>query len=110
MGAMDELNDAIPGVKVDHATDGKQALQMASQGRYDLVLMDIQMPELNGYEVARAIRALGDERARVPIIAMTANVLESEVMLGRESGMNGFVPKPFKRSELMEAIHQVTGA
>ncbi|HMQ76517.1 MAG TPA: ATP-binding protein [Flavobacteriales bacterium] len=104
MVAMDELNDLIPGVRVDHATDGRKALELASAGGYDLVLMDVQMPDMNGYDATRAIRGLGDERARVPIIAMTANVLRSELKLGQEAGMDHFVPKPFKREELEEAI------
>jgi len=104
MVAKDELADAIPGVQVDHAENGKVALERARVGDYDLVLMDVQMPEMNGYDATRAIRALPDDRSRVPIIAMTANVMEAELKLCHEAGMTGHIPKPFSREELMNAI------
>ncbi|MBK9174812.1 MAG: response regulator [Flavobacteriales bacterium] len=109
MVAMDELADAIRGVHVDHAMNGKVALAMATKGTYDLILMDVQMPEMNGYDATRAIRRLNGARAHVPIIAMTANVMEGEVKLGQQAGMDGFVPKPFKREELIQAIRSVIG-
>jgi len=67
--------------------------------------MDVQMPEMNGYDATRAIRALHGTKSRIPIIAMTANVMKEEVERCTDAGMNGFVPKPFKREDLLTAIH-----
>jgi len=107
MIAKDELADAIPGVHVDHAENGRIALEMARTNTYDLILMDVQMPEMNGYEATRAIRALPDERSRIPIVAMTANVMKEEVERCKQAGMDGYVPKPFKRVDLLTAIGNV---
>ncbi|MEO8590137.1 MAG: ATP-binding protein [Flavobacteriales bacterium] len=105
MVAQDELADAIPGVQVDLAVNGKVAVRLAETNNYDLILMDVQMPEMNGYDATKAIRALPGDKARMPIIAMTANVMKEEVDRCMEAGMDGFVPKPFKREELMDAIN-----
>ncbi|MBK7751091.1 MAG: response regulator [Flavobacteriales bacterium] len=104
MVAQDELADAIPGVQVDVAVNGKIAVKMAQARDYDVILMDVQMPEMNGYDATKAIRALGGDKSRVPILAMTANVMKDEVDRCTEAGMVGFVPKPFKREELINAI------
>jgi len=107
MVAQDELADAIPGAVVDVAGNGRIAVEMLQAGTYDLILMDIQMPEMNGFDATLAIRALVGDKSRIPIIAMTANVLKTEVDKCMEVGMNGFVPKPFKREELLKALHKV---
>ncbi|MBP7409254.1 MAG: response regulator, partial [Flavobacteriales bacterium] len=107
MVAQDELADVIPGSHVDVAGNGRIAVEMVKAGNYDLVLMDIQMPEMNGFDAARAIRALAGNKSRIPIIAMTANVLKAEVDKCMEARMNGFVPKPFKREELVNVLHSV---
>jgi len=113
--AQEELTDAIPGVRVDVAANGKMALDMLADDRYDLVLMDVQMPIMDGYEATRAIRAFGDgpdkkpgmrEKSRIPIVAMTANVMQAEVQQCLDAGMDGFVPKPFKQAELVDAIRR----
>ena len=104
MVAQDELADAIPGAKVDVAVNGKIAVELARTNRYDVILMDVQMPEMNGYDATRAIRALNKDRSEVPIIAMTANVLEADHDLCTQAGMVGHIPKPFTREELMGAI------
>ncbi len=114
--AEEELVDAIPGVRIDVAGNGKMALDMLAIHPYDLILMDVQMPVMDGYEATRAIRAFGEgddkrpgmrEKSRIPIIAMTANVMKAEVEQCIEAGMDGFVPKPFKQAELVEAIRKV---
>lgn len=105
--AQDALREWITGVRIDVAHDGRAALRMATANPYDLILLDVQMPELNGYEVAQAIRSLSGQRSRVPILAMTANPMQEEIDRCREAGMNGHVPKPFKPEELMEAITKV---
>ena len=109
MVAQDELADAIPGAKVDVAVNGKIAVELARTNRYDVILMDVQMPEMNGYDATRAIRALNKDRSEVPIIAMTANVLEADHDLCTQAGMVGHIPKPFKREELMKAIATAMG-
>jgi len=72
-----------------------------------VVLMDVQMPEIDGYQATRAIRAMPGNKSRLPIIALTANVMQAEVDRCMEAGMNAFVPKPFKREELMKALQEV---
>ncbi|MBK9513749.1 MAG: response regulator [Flavobacteriales bacterium] len=104
MVAQDELADAIPGVQLDVAVNGRIAVEMVQANDYDVILMDVQMPEMNGYDATKAIRALAGDKSRIPIIAMTANVMKEEVERCKEAGMNGYVPKPFKREELMNAI------
>jgi signal transduction histidine kinase len=104
MVALDELGDAIPGVHVDVAANGRIAVENAAMHRYDLVLMDVQMPEMNGYDATKAILALPGAHGKVPIIAMTANVMKAELDLCKAAGMVGHIPKPFTRLELLSAI------
>ena len=82
---------------------------MAQANDYDVVLMDVQMPEMNGYDATCAIRALSGDRSRVPILAMTANAMKEEVDRCMRMGMNGYVPKPFKWEELVNAILSALG-
>ena len=107
MVARDELEDLIPGVRIDVVENGRSAVERVRETDYDLVLMDIQMPEMNGFQATEAIRALEGNKGRTPIIAMTANVLESEVERSVQAGMDAFVPKPFRRKELLDKITQV---
>ena len=107
MVAQDELQASIPDVQVDVAKNGREAVRMVREQEYDLVLMDVQMPEMNGYDATRAIRGLGDRFERLPIIAMTANVMKAEVQRCIDAGMNGFIPKPFEREELLATLHSV---
>ncbi|MBZ0206565.1 MAG: response regulator [Flavobacteriales bacterium] len=109
MVAQVELEDAIPDVRIDVAENGQVALEMLQADAYDLILMDVQMPVMDGYEATRAIRALPSVKALTPILAMTANVMRAEVQECSEAGMDGFIPKPFKRQELVEAIRRVLG-
>ena len=105
--AIGQLENWAPGTQVTHAVNGAEAVEAVRNGRFDLVLMDIQMPEMNGYDATRAIRALPGDRSGVPIIAMSANVMKAEMDRCAEAGMNAFVPKPYKREELMGAIGKV---
>ncbi|MCB0790649.1 MAG: response regulator [Flavobacteriales bacterium] len=110
MVATDELTDAIPGVRVDVARNGKEAVERALRTAYDVILMDVQMPEMNGYDATRAIREAQSHDAgmrRTPILAMTANALGSEITRCREAGMNGFVPKPFRREDLLAELRSL---
>lgn len=105
MVAVDTLESTIPGVQVDIARNGREAVDKVNAQRYDLVLMDIQMPEMDGHEATRTIRASTDANVNsVPIIAMTASVIKAEVDKCFESGMNEFVGKPFNVEELLDKI------
>ena len=105
--ARDVLENSLPGVRVDVAENGEMAVIKNQSNRYDLILMDIQMPETDGYEATRAIRLMGSEKANIPIIAMTANVLKAEVDRCFEAGMNAYISKPFDRHELLANINKV---
>ena len=76
----------------------------AATGQYDLILMDIQMPIMDGYEATRRIRALGSPLAKIPIIALSANALEEDKRNSLESGMNDHVGKPFDARQLLELL------
>jgi hypothetical protein len=107
MVAVDTLEGMIPGVQIDVAPTGKVAVELAIKNRYDLILMDLQMPEMDGYEATRLLRSYNDEKINsVPIIAMTASVIQAEVDKCFECGMNAFVGKPFNPDELLEKIAQ----
>jgi signal transduction histidine kinase/CheY-like chemotaxis protein/HPt (histidine-containing phosphotransfer) domain-containing protein len=93
------------------ASNGLEAVQSAGEFAYDVILMDMQMPEMSGIEAARAIRARGGANAQVPIVALTANAYPEDVKACFEAGMNDFVAKPIRRSTLPEAIlRTLTGA
>ena len=103
--AMTILQDAD--AEVELAADGKIAvdkLQDVPSGYYDAILMDIQMPNMNGYEATKAIRKLTDERAKIPIIAMTANAFEEDRQAALAAGMDDYVAKPVEISELFRTI------
>lgn len=92
------------GYVVDVVDDGAAAVHAIAGGDYGLVLMDVQMPVMDGVTATRRIRALHGPERNVPIIAMTANVLPEQVASFLKAGMNGHVGKPFKRPELFTAI------
>ena len=93
---------------VTRAVNGKEAVEMfkaANEGDYDMILMDIQMPEMNGYEAAAAIRALGTEWSQnIPIIAMTANAYADDVQHAFDAGMNAHVTKPIDLKNVEKTI------
>ena len=95
------------GFILDTAEDGIVAvekLQSAQPGDYDLILMDVQMPLMDGYEATRQIRALGTEISRLPILAMTANAFEEDRRAALEAGMNEHIPKPIHVEKLKEML------
>lgn len=103
--AMTILQDAD--AEVELAADGKivvDKLKDVPVGYYDAILMDIQMPNMNGYEATKAIRKLTDERAKMPIIAMTANAFEEDRQAALAAGMDDYVAKPVEISELFRTI------
>ena len=93
------------GLHVQEATSGRDAIRWLSLERFDLILMDIQMPGMDGYETTRRIRALPGEASRIPIIALTANALSSDRDRSLASGMNGYLTKPFRWKELSAALY-----
>ncbi|MGN1077661.1 MAG: response regulator, partial [Candidatus Gallimonas sp.] len=101
------------GFVVDVAENGKQAVDKISAsvaGDYDLVLMDIQMPIMDGYEATRLIRRLQDEAlASIPVIAMTANAFDEDRNSAFENGMNGFLSKPIDIKEFITTLQSVFG-
>ena len=98
------------GFAVDVASNGAEAVSCATAGRYALILMDINMPRLDGVEAALLIRALGDPADAVPILAMTAEQGQDRLEDILEAGMNGYLSKPFGRAQLLQAIAPWVGA
>ena len=96
------------GFELETAENGQEAVEMvaaAAPGYYDLVLMDIQMPIMDGHEATRRIRALENpELAKVPIVAMTANAFDEDRRAAKDCGMNGFISKPINMQEVIQAL------
>jgi len=92
------------GCTVISAMDGTEALRICTTEKFDLVLMDIQMPLMDGFEATRRIRALGESNAEMPIIALTADVMPGVVDRCRESGMTEFMSKPLDVTQLRAAL------
>ena len=99
------------GFQLDTAENGKVAVEKIAASRpgdYQLVLMDIQMPVMNGYEAAKAIRALNNpDLANVPIVAMTANAFSEDIQAAKEAGMNSHIAKPIDVSKMMETLAEI---
>jgi len=96
----------LAGASTDVASGGAEALEMLRTRRYDLVLADLQMPDMDGFEMARRIRAgeAADGRARLPILAITASTLEDEEQRSRAAGMDGFITKPVGIEQLRATL------
>ena len=116
-----ELNSEIAiellqeeGFFVELATDGQECFDMLDQaegGYYDLILMDIQMPNVNGYEATVKIRQMeNDKKAQIPIVAMTANVFAEDRKLALDLGMNGHISKPIDMKKVRKVLHNILNA
>lgn len=107
MIAEDDLAHYIPHVKIDKAIHGGIACSKYETGSYDLILMDVQMPEVDGIEASLRIREWEKAQGKspIPIIAMTASLLKSEVNLCLEAGMDSYIPKPYQIEELIGTIY-----
>lgn len=88
------------GYRVDVAADGQAAVEAWKTGRYDLILMDCQMPVLDGYEATREIRRLEEGRKRIPIIALTAHAMKGADLECTAAGMDDYLTKPIDRAQL----------
>jgi PAS domain S-box-containing protein len=101
------------GFEVDVAENGEQALQKITSGdHYDLIFMDCQMPRMDGYEASRRIREFEQEAGgglRIPIIALTANVMQGDREKCLDAGMDDYVPKPVKKDSLYDMLHRHLG-
>ena len=99
------------GFTLECAENGRQAVEMVSSswpGHYDAILMDIQMPVMDGYAATRAIRALDNpELAQVPIVAMTANAFAEDVRAAHDAGMNGHIAKPLEVDKMLTTLGEV---
>ncbi len=100
---------AIDGLELEIVSNGREAVRAATRAIPDLILMDIQMPVMDGLPATRELRALGGAFTRLPIIAVTANAYAEDIAACREAGMNCFVSKPINRGQLFAAIQQEAG-
>ena len=102
------------GVVIEEAENGQEALTMVSasaEGYYDIILMDIQMPVMNGYEASRALRAMGRKDAQeIPIIAMTANAFREDVEEAMQAGMTEHLAKPIEPEKLTDLLLKYIGS
>jgi len=94
------------GAAVSIAKNGREALEVTRTRRFDLILMDLQMPEMDGFEATRRIRAAEVHGSRLPIIALTAAVMEGDRKMAREAGMDGHLAKPINSAELYATLAQ----
>ena len=95
-------------LKIDCAANGAEAVRLFTEApdKYDMIFMDVQMPEMDGLEATRFIRSLGFPKAKeIPIVAMTANVFREDIEKCLESGMNSHVGKPLNFEEVLEALN-----
>lgn len=97
------------GIDADIVFDGEAAIEAANNRRYDLIMMDIEMPVVNGIEAARAIQAGNGPNKRTPILALTASVLEEDRKRVLEAGMQGFLAKPVRLNQLTQELDRLFG-
>ena len=95
------------GIRAEAVENGLQALEVARTRDLDLVLMDCHMPEMDGFEATRAIRAIPGERGRVAIVAVTAKALHGDREACLSSGMDGYLAKPVTRDEMFRALSSI---
>jgi len=97
-------------VEIHEAEDGQAAIDMVGQMPFDVILMDIQMPGMNGFDATRYIRSNFESPVKdTPIIALTASVLRTDLDKCKQAGMDSYIPKPFKAQQLITGIAQVLG-
>ena len=94
------------GFEVIKATNGKEALALLQEHDPQVILMDINMPEMDGYAATRAIRGMAGSQRNIPIIALTADAMKEDIERCMEAGMNDFISKPFRLDEIRQALRQ----
>jgi two-component system, sensor histidine kinase len=97
-------------LSIETAMNGVEAVAAANQGRYDLILMDMLMPEMDGIQATRAIRTQSGPSADVPIIAVTANAFAEDIKTCEDAGMDGFITKPIRKSVMLDEMIRVLTA
>ena len=99
------------GFMLETAVNGQEAVEkvaVSQPGYFDAILMDVQMPVMNGYEATKAIRALDNSAlANIPIVAMTANAFTEDVQAAKEAGMNAHIAKPIDIAKMMETLTEI---
>ena len=99
------------GYEVETAYDGVEAVEKVREAPaeyFDIVLMDVQMPKMDGYEATKQIRALEDPvKANIPIVAVTANAFEEDRKTAMEAGMNGHLAKPYDINEILRTLKEI---
>ena len=99
------------GFEIDIANDGEEAVEKMTSspaGTYDIILMDVQMPRMDGYEASKRIRGLDDpQKAGIPIVAVTANAFEEDRKVAMEAGMNGHLAKPYDIGEILRVLSEI---
>lgn len=109
MIAKDDLSFYVKNCTIDTVENGVLAVEKFKSQKYDLILMDVQMPEMNGFEAAERIRELEKtekREKRIPIIAMTASLLKAEIESCYKAGMDNYIPKPYTLEELISPIYK----
>ena len=92
------------GYQVETAANGLEALEAVKTKHFDLIFMDIQMPEMDGYEATLRIRELGQQTGSIPIVAITANTQDDDRAACIEAGMNDYIAKPFVKKQLVALL------
>ena len=105
--AQQTLNSLIEGLKLEIAENGLIGIDKLKAADYDILLMDIQMPQMDGYEATKKIREEGGEKKDIAIMAMTANATKEEIQKCIASGMNDYITKPFEPNDLLRKIHKL---
>ena len=91
---------------ISSVPDGAEVLNIINKESFDIILMDIQMPIINGLEATKTIRALDNEKSNIPIIALTANTMDTDIIRCKNAGMNDHLAKPIKKIDLVEKLKQ----
>jgi CheY-like chemotaxis protein len=95
------------GVHVTYANNGREAVEHASSSTFDVIFMDMRMPEMDGLEATCKIRELDGPRSSIPIVALTANAFADDIKACHDAGMNDFVAKPIRKKTLVEKLTKI---